>query len=77
MPILSSEQQFGIHAVFHHVWRAPLAGNGDVVAKMPREIVAEVLRPAINLPSAERLEIVMIQRKDSPWTIAAGRAESA
>jgi hypothetical protein len=40
---------------------SPLAGDSNVVAQVPREIVAKVLRTAIDLPSTERLEVVVIQ----------------
>src|SRR6516225_5552297 len=51
--VLAREQQFWVHAIFHHVWRAPLAGHGNIVAKVPREIVAELLWAAFDLPSPE------------------------
>src|SRR5580704_12396052 len=77
VPVLSAEQQLGIHSVFNHVRRAPLASDGDVMAQMPGKVVAEILRTAIDLPSTERLEVVVIQGEDSAGTIAARRAQSA
>src|ERR1700733_7884199 len=77
MPVFSGEQQFGIPPVFDHVRCAPLAGDGDVMAQVPRKIVAKVLRSPINFPATERLEIVVIQGEDAARTIAAGRAQCA
>src|SRR5580698_1631916 len=77
VPVLPAQQQFRIHSVLHHVRRSPLAGHSDVVSQVPREVVAKILRTAIDLPSAERLEVVVIQGEDSAGTIAAGRAQSA
>src|SRR6059058_1503224 len=46
--------------VLKRIWRAPLAGDHCVVAEMPPYIVTELLRPAIDLPAAERLETLLI-----------------
>src|SRR6202034_1082358 len=75
--VLAAEQQFRIHAVLHHVRCSPLARDGNVMSQVPGEIVAKVLGTAIDLPSTERLEVVVIQGEDSPRTIAARRAKSA
>src|SRR5580658_7765461 len=77
VPVLAAQQQFRIHSVLDHVRRAPLAGDRDVIAQVPREIVAKVLRTAIDLPSTDRLEVVMIQGKNSTGAIAAGRPKGA
>src|ERR1700733_6118242 len=77
VPVLAAQQQFRIDSVLNHVGRAPLAGDGDVMSQVPREIVGKVLRSAIDLPTTQRLEVVVIQGKDSAGTIAAGRAQSA
>ena len=75
--VLAAEQQFRIHAVLHHVRCSPLARDGNVMSQVPGEIVAKVLGTAIDLPSTERLEVVVIQGEDSAGTIAARRTESA
>jgi hypothetical protein len=77
MAVLAAQQEFRIHSVLNHVRRPPLAGDSDVIAQVPREIVAKILGTAIDLPSTERLEVVVIQGKDSARTIAARRAKSA
>ena len=77
MPVLAAQQQLRIQTVLHQVRCAPFAGDSDVVTQVPCEVVAEVLRTAIDLPSARRLEIVVIQGKDSARTVAAGRAKGA
>ncbi len=50
--VLSAQQQLGIHAVLHHVRRAPFAGDHRVLAQVPGEVVGQVLRPAVPLPRA-------------------------
>src|ERR1700733_10851739 len=75
--VLAAEQQLRIHAVLHHVRCSPLARDGNVMSQVPGEIVAKVLGTAIDLPSTERLEVVVIQGEDSAGTIAARRAQSA
>src|SRR5580704_7419060 len=77
VPIPPGQQQFWIHAVLHHVRRAPLAGHRDVVSQMPGEVVGKVLRTALDLPPSQWLEGVVIEGKDSARAIAVGRTESA
>src|SRR3984957_7036598 len=77
VPVFAAQQELRIHAILDHIRRAPLAGNGDVMSQVPREIIAKILRAPIDFPSAERIETVMIKRENSSGTIAIGRAESA
>src|SRR6266446_1841364 len=71
------EQQLGDHAVFDHVRRSPFAGHRDVVAEMPPEIIRELLRPAIDFPSPEHLEALVIEQEYAARSVALGRAECA
>src|ERR1700685_2936777 len=75
--VLATQQQLGIQAVLDHVRRAPFAGDRDVVSQMPGEIVAEILRAAVDFPPAQRLEGVVIQGEDSSGTVTARRAQRA
>ena len=53
----------GIDAVLDHVRRAPLAGEHGVVAEVPPEVVGELLRAAVDLPGAQRVEASWSSRK--------------
>src|ERR1700691_2969651 len=77
MSVLASQQQLGIDTVLHHVRRAPFAGDGNVVAKVPSEIVAELLRTALDFPSTEWFEGVVIEGKYTSRAVSARRAERA
>src|SRR5260370_36820933 len=69
--VFAAEQNFGNETVFERVGRAPLAGDHRVVAEMPPGIIAELLRSAVDLPAAERLETLPIHNKDAPRPPAA------
>src|SRR5512132_859904 len=58
--VFAAEQNFRDETVLKRIWRAPLAGDHRVVAEMPPRIVTELLRPAIALPAAERIEALLI-----------------
>src|ERR1700719_943392 len=75
--VLVGEQQIGVYAVFDHIRRAPFAGDRDVVAEMPPKIVREILRPAIDFPSPEHVEALVIEQEYSAGTVASGCSESA
>jgi len=75
--VLAAEEQLRVHAVFYHVWRTPLAGYSNVIPEVPRKIVTELLRPALDLPSAERFEVVVIECKDSTGCVSIRCTESA
>src|SRR5216683_603004 len=77
VPVFACEQQLRYHPVFDHVRRAPFAGDCDVVAKMPPEIIRELLRPAIDFPSAEHLEALVIEQEYSAGSVALGRPQCA
>src|SRR5271166_5971585 len=60
--IFAGEQHFGDETVLERVRRAPFAGDHGVVA--------ELLRSAVDLPPAERLEALLIHDKDSARRLA-------
>src|SRR5262249_27565516 len=62
-------------SVLEGVGRAPFAGDHRVVAEMPPSIVAELLRPAVDLPASERLETLVIQHEDAARRLAVLGAE--
>src|SRR2546423_10803130 len=68
--VLPSEQQLRIDAAAHHARRSPLAGDHDVVAEMPPEIVGEILRAPIQLPAPARLESLMVEDEDATGAVA-------
>ena len=71
VPVFGGQQQLGVHAVLHHVRRAPLTGDQRLVPKMPEEVIGQVLRPTLLLPAALHLEAVMVQREDPARAVAA------
>ena len=66
----AGEEQLRVHAVLHHVRRAPLAGDHDVATEVPPEVVGEILGAALALPSAFDLEGLRIDHEDSTRTVA-------
>ena len=74
-PVLPAQQQFGHQPVFEHVRRAPLAGDHRVGAQVPPEIVGEVLRAAVQFPTAAHLERFRIHDEDAAGTPAFGRPQ--
>ena len=68
--VLASEQQLRIDAAAHHVRRPPLAGDHDVVAEMPPEIVGEILRAPVQLPAPARLEGLVVEDEDAAGAVA-------
>src|SRR5271166_287832 len=73
--VFAAEQHLGDEAVLECVGRAPFAGDHGVVAEMPPGVVAELLRSALDLPAAERLEALVIHDKDSARRLAVLVAE--
>ena len=73
--VLARQQQLRVHAVLHHVRRAPLAGDHRVVAEVPPEVVGEVLRSAIALPAALDLERLGVEHEDAAGAVAVAVAE--
>jgi hypothetical protein len=68
--VLRSEEQLRYEPALDHVGRAPLARYLDVVAEVPGEVVGEALRPAIDLPSPEDVERVVVEQENPTGTFA-------
>src|SRR5262249_56914094 len=66
--IFAAEQHFRHEPVLERIGRAPFARHHGVVAEMPPAVIGELLRPAFDLPAAERLEAFVVHDED-----AAGR----
>src|ERR1700686_3598103 len=77
MAIVTFDQALDAEPVLEHVGRAPLAGDRDVVADVPPEIVSEELRTPVDLPLAEYVEVLMVQQEDSAGTTAVRAAHCA
>ena len=75
--VLAAEQQIGLHSIFDHFRRAPFAGDRNVVAEMPPEVVGQVLRSAVDLPAAEHVDALMVEQKESAGTVAVGSTQRA
>ena len=69
-PYLPPSSSSGLSAVLDHVGRAPFAGDRDVLAEVPPEVVSEILRAAIDLPPAEHVEALVIEQEDSARAVA-------
>ena len=70
MAVLAAGQQVEVRPLLDHIGGAPFAGDRDVVAQMPPEVVTEKLRPAIDFPAAEHLKALVIEQKDSAGSVA-------
>src|SRR5580698_9354527 len=68
--VATLQQDFGIHASFHHLRRSPFAGNHGVEAQMPPEIVGKKLRPAVDFPFPQNLKAVGIHDENSARPIS-------
>jgi hypothetical protein len=73
--ILAAEQQLRDDAALDHVRQAPLARQQLVVADVPPHVVGELLRAAVDLPLAERIERVVVEQEDAAGALAVGRAQ--
>src|SRR5262249_16013107 len=68
--VFTAEQNFRNEAVLEGVRRAPLAGNHGVVAEMPPRVITELLRSAVDLPTAKGLETLVIHDEDAAGRLA-------
>src|SRR5262245_66086358 len=68
--VFAAEQNFRNEAVLEGVGRAPFAGNHGVVAEMPPRVITELLRSAVDLPTAKGLETLVIQHEAAPGRLA-------
>src|ERR1700694_2780657 len=75
--VFALHQQVEVGAALDHVRRAPFAGDRDVVAEMPPEIVAEELGTAVDLPAAEHVKAFMVEQETSAGSATLGVAERA
>ena len=75
--VLPAEQELRVDAVLHHVGRAPRAGDHRVLAQVPPDVVGELLRSAIEFPSAANVEGLRIEDERATGAVAVGRAERA
>src|ERR1700694_6177607 len=75
MAVLAAEQQLGIESRLEHVRRAPLAGHHDVISEVPPEVIREELRSALDLPTAEHIERIVVEHENAARPVAARRAE--
>src|SRR6202022_1023369 len=58
--VFGTENELRNEAVLEHVGGAPLARYHRVVPEMPPGVIAELLRPTIDLPSAKRFEAFVV-----------------
>src|ERR1700730_7001345 len=75
--VAAREQGFGIEPVLNFVWSSPFAGDQRVMSEMPPEIVSQFLGSAIEFPSAQNVEVEVIENENSAWTAAVWRAKGA
>src|SRR5262245_7699037 len=75
--VFGAEEHFGNKTVFERVRCAPFARHHRVVAKMPPAVIGKLLWSAIDLPPAERLEILRVHDKDAAGRLAVLVAERA
>src|ERR1700731_1521412 len=73
--IAALQQNFRVHALFDHVWRAPLAADERVVTQVPPEVITEMLGSAIDFPFSQYLEAVRIENENPAWPVAIGCAK--
>src|SRR5262249_18667642 len=74
-PVFAAEQNLGNEAVLEHVWLAPFARHHGVVAEVPPAVVGELLRAALDLPAAERLEGLVVDDENAARPLAVLVAE--
>src|SRR5215471_11712565 len=75
MTVFAAEQQVRLHSMLNHVRRTPFAGDRDVVAEVPPEIVSEILRAAVHFPSAKHVKTFMIEQEQPSRTFPLGRSQ--
>src|ERR1700730_10879604 len=75
--IAALQQNFGVHSLFDHVRRAPLAADERVVSQMPPEVITEILRSAIDFPLPQDVEAVRIEDENAARSVPIGRAKGA
>ena len=73
--VLACQQQLGVQAILHHVGRPPLAREHCVVSQVPGEVVGQVLRTALLLPTALEVEGLVVEHEDPAGSAAVHGAE--
>src|SRR6516225_1785303 len=74
-PVFASQQDLRHEPIFEYVRRAPFAGDHRIETEVPPHVVTELLRAAIHLPAAERLESFVIHDEDAAGRLAVLVAE--
>ena len=75
LPYLPAQEQLRVHAVLHHVRRAPFARDHRVVPEVPPEVVRQVLRSAVVFPATLDLECLRVHHEDAARAVALAIAE--
>src|SRR5919202_1755974 len=75
--IAALQEYLGVEPALDHIRRAPLAGDHGVVAQVPPEVVGEVLRSPLYLPSPQGVETLVIHDEDAAGTLPVGSTERA
>src|SRR5215831_15209065 len=70
--VSATQQDFRNQAILERVGRAPLARHHRVVPEMPPGVIAKLLRPAIDLPTTERLEAFVVHHEHPSRALAFG-----
>src|SRR5262245_4493361 len=63
--VLATQKHLRDQPVFYHVRCAPLTRDHRIVAKMPPEVIGQILRSAIHFPLAKHVEGLTIEQEDS------------
>src|ERR1700732_3233519 len=73
--VLAPEQDLGNEAVLDRIGRAPFARHHGVVAEVPPAVIGELLRAALDLPAAERIERLVVHDENAARRLAVLVAE--
>src|SRR5262249_46596446 len=75
--VAAAQQDLAVDAVLDHLRRPPLAGDGDVLAEVPPEVVGQVLRSPVELEAPLHGQSVVVEDEDPAGPLAVRRAEGA
>ena len=75
--IAIGQQVLGHDAVLELRRQAPFAGHHVVARQVPPEVVVQLLRPALDLPLAEHLEVLAVHQEDAGRALGAVGAAPA
>ena len=62
--VSAGEQMVRLQAGLDLIRYAPLACDQGVMAQMPPEIIGQLLRTAVDFPTPQDVELIMVQQKD-------------